>query len=72
MQGQIIASIILPPLSTDYVIKTYKIMPRFANAHAYINAGFCAKIQDNRIIGKPTIIFGGIRPSLVICVITLF
>jgi hypothetical protein len=68
MNGQIILNVTLPPLSTDYIIKTFKIMPRSCNAHAYINAGFCAKIsrQENiRIEGKPTIIFGGIRSSLV-------
>ena len=65
MKGKVLFNVILPPLSTDYVIKTYKIMPRAANAHAYINAGFRAKIQSNHIVEKPTIIFGGIRPSLV-------
>ena len=66
MQGKIILNLTLPPLSKDYVIKTFKIMPRSANAHAYINAGFRAKIQSNKIIERPTIIYGGIRPSLVI------
>jgi hypothetical protein len=68
MNGQIILNVTLPPLSTDHFIKTFKIMPRSCNAHAYINAGFCAKIsrQENIcIVGKPTIIFGGIRTSLV-------
>ncbi|XP_046441655.1 indole-3-acetaldehyde oxidase-like isoform X1 [Daphnia pulex] len=68
MNGQIILNVTLPPLSTDHIIKTFKIMPRSCNAHAYINAGFCAKIsrQENiRIVGKPTIIFGGIRSSLI-------
>ena len=65
MQSKVLLNLILPPLSKDYVIKTYKIMPRAANAHAYINAGFRAKIQSNRIVEKPTIIYGGIRPSLV-------
>lgn len=70
MKGRFILSVELPPLSKDHIIKTFKIMPRSCNAHAYINAGFCAKIlrQDSiRIVGKPTIIFGGIRSSLVSC-----
>ena len=73
MQGKFILSLMLPALSTDYIIKTYKIMPRAGNAHAYINAGFCARIparESTRIDGKPTIVFGGIRPSLV-CYIPL-
>lgn len=66
MKGQIIISFTLPPLSKDHAIKTYKIMPRSRNAHAYINAGFCAKLDSaNKIVDKPNIIFGGIRPSLV-------
>jgi xanthine dehydrogenase/oxidase len=68
MNGQIILNVTLPPLSTNHIIKTFKIMPRSGNAHAYINAGFCAEIsRENtiRIVGKPTIIFGGIRSSLV-------
>jgi len=68
MQGKFILSLMLPALSTDYIIKTYKIMPRAGNAHAYINAGFCARIparESTRIDGKPTIVFGGIRPSLI-------
>lgn len=68
MNGRIIVSVEFPSLSTDHIIKTFKIMPRSCNAHAYINAGFCAKVsrQDTvSIVGKPTIIFGGIRSSLV-------
>jgi len=68
MRGKLILSLTLPPLSTDYVVKTYKIMPRSANAHAYINAGFCARFrpeEPTRICGKPTVVFGGIRDSMV-------
>jgi xanthine dehydrogenase/oxidase len=68
MDGQIVLNVTLPPLSTDHIVKTFKIMPRSCNAHAYINAGLCAKIsrQDTiRLVGKPTIIYGGIRSSLV-------
>jgi len=68
MQGKLILSLTLPALSTDYVVKTFKIMPRSANAHAYINAGFCARIrpeEPSRICGKPTLVFGGIRHSLI-------
>mgnify|MGYP003353613264 CR=1 FL=1 len=71
MKGKIIYSITLPPLSEDYAIKTFKIMPRSCNAHAYINAGFCAKIERGdgvRFIGKPSLIFGGLRSTLVIIV----
>lgn len=68
MKGKVIYSITLPPLSDDHAIKTFKIMPRSCNAHAYINAGFCAKFQREnsiRIVGRPTLLFGGLRASLV-------
>jgi len=45
-------------------IKTFKIMPRSSNAHAYVNAGFLALVDvDNnyKIEGKPTIVFGGVN-----------
>ncbi len=69
MNRQVLLVIKFFPLSPDHVIRTFKIMPRSCNAHAYINAGFCAKIsrQDAavQIVGKPTFIYGGIRSSLV-------
>ena len=47
-------------------IRTFKIMPRSSNAHAYVNAGFMAKVdQDNNFLisGKPSIVFGGISST---------
>ena len=49
-------------------IRTFKIMPRSSNAHAYVNAGFLAEVdQDNNflIIGKPTLVFGGISSTFI-------
>lgn len=54
--------------SQEWKFRSYKIMPRSSNAHAYVNAGFLALIDagDNfRIIAKPRIIFGGINPGFV-------
>ena len=48
--------------------KTYKIMPRSSNAHAYVNAGFRALVDtaDNlRVVGRPSLVFGGISPTYV-------
>ena len=47
-------------------IRTFKIMPRSSNAHAYVNAGFMANVdvENNfQVVGKPTIIFGGISST---------
>ena len=46
--------------------RTFKIMPRSSNAHAYINAGFVALVdpENNFLISeKPTVVFGGISPT---------
>ena len=50
----------------EWKVKTFKIMPRSSNAHAYVNAGFLALVdtQDNfKIQGQPTIVFGGINST---------
>ena len=52
----------------EWKFRSYKIMPRSSNAHAYVNAGFLALVDtaDNfKIISKPRIVFGGINPGFV-------
>lgn len=52
----------------EWKYRSYKIMPRSSNAHAYVNAGFLALVDtsDNfKIISKPRIVFGGINPGFV-------
>jgi len=47
-------------------IRTFKIMPRSSNAHAYVNAGFMAEVDEAnnfQLIGKPTLVFGGISAT---------
>lgn len=71
MEHKILLNVVFSPLSNDIVVKTYKIMPRACNAYAYLNAGFSAKIGKNAkddvvIEGRPTIVYGGISPELVI------
>ncbi|PNF35793.1 Xanthine dehydrogenase [Cryptotermes secundus] len=68
MKHKVIKSITLPKMDDSYSLKTYKIMPRAQNAHAYVNAGFLFQIRksDNgRILRKPTIVYGGINPYFV-------
>ena len=43
-------------------------MPRAQNAHAYVNAGFLFRMKVNdggKVLGKPTIVYGGINPQFV-------
>ncbi|BES97394.1 2 iron, 2 sulfur cluster Hypothetical protein [Nesidiocoris tenuis] len=58
------------PLHDDsiHVYKTFKIMPRAQNAHAYVNAGFFANVNKQggyKVLKKPRIVFGGIKPDFV-------
>jgi xanthine dehydrogenase/oxidase len=48
-------------------LKTFKIMPRYRNAHAYVNAGFNFSINPTTFVVQmmPTIVFGGIDSSFV-------
>lgn len=64
MRHKIIYSIVLPALSSEYEYRSYKIMPRAQNAHAYVNAGFLFKLDGGgKVLEKPNIIFGGINPN---------
>ncbi|XP_067007633.2 uncharacterized protein [Anabrus simplex] len=68
MDRKVMLSLNLPPLDSSYVVRTYKIMPRAQNAHAYVNAGFCFKLnRKNRgqVLERPRIVFGGINPAFI-------
>ncbi|XP_049766804.1 uncharacterized protein LOC126100259 [Schistocerca cancellata] len=68
MKQKIIKSITLQPYDNNYFLKTYKIMPRAQNAHAYVNAGFLFNLDMKnvgKIISRPRIVFGGISAQLV-------
>lgn len=68
MKHKIIKSVTLPPYDDSFYMKTYKIMPRAQNAHAYVNAGFRVKLDNGKIgqiVSKPTIVFGGINPDFI-------
>ena len=53
--------------SGEWVYKSFKVMPRSGNAHAYVNAGFMALVDktNSKILNKPKIVFGGISSSFV-------
>ena len=67
LNGKIIYSLNLKPLSESTIVKTYKIMPRSQNAHAYINAGFRFDIDGQTLIikSRPTIVFGGLSATFI-------
>jgi xanthine dehydrogenase/oxidase len=52
----------------EWKFRSFKIMPRSTNAHAYVNAGFLALVDSAdhfRILGRPSIVFGGISSTFV-------
>ncbi|XP_073980918.1 uncharacterized protein isoform X2 [Rhodnius prolixus] len=67
MYKKLIVKVILPVLDNNvYITRSYKIMPRAQNAHAYVNAGFLFKVDKQNsytVLEKPTILFGGINPK---------
>ncbi|XP_065079602.1 xanthine dehydrogenase/oxidase-like [Ochlerotatus camptorhynchus] len=66
MNKKLILSITIPPFDPKtHVFRSFKIMPRAQNAHAYVNSAFLFKFN----ISQPTlqfakICFGGIHPNL--------
>nr|XP_018909622.1 PREDICTED: xanthine dehydrogenase-like [Bemisia tabaci] len=67
MRKKLITSFVLPSLDDSYIVKTYKIMPRAQNAHAYVNAGFKIKLgnKDTMTVSEASIVYGGIRRNFV-------
>uniref|UniRef100_A0A182KGJ4 FAD-binding PCMH-type domain-containing protein n=1 Tax=Anopheles christyi TaxID=43041 RepID=A0A182KGJ4_9DIPT len=64
MKKKILLNVILPPLDPSvYVYRTFKIMPRAQNAHAYVNGAFLIKLEGANIVSS-NICFGGIDPKL--------
>uniref|UniRef100_A0A0A9YHM8 Indole-3-acetaldehyde oxidase n=1 Tax=Lygus hesperus TaxID=30085 RepID=A0A0A9YHM8_LYGHE len=69
MDRKLMVKINLPPYdNSSYISRSFKIMPRAQNAHAYVNAGFLIKVDKKdgyKVLEKPRIIFGGIQPKFV-------
>ena len=45
------------------VVRSYKIMPRAVNAHAYVNATFSVMVDSGKdfvVTNSPSLVFGGI------------
>lgn len=66
MQCCVILNILLPPLTADYRLVTFKIMPRSQNAHALVNAGFLYKLRgsENKV-KQARMVFGGLSPNFI-------
>lgn len=65
MNKKLILSVTLPRLDPSvYSYRSYKIMPRAQNAHAYVNAGFLIKIEQQKVTSA-RICYGGIHPKFI-------
>ena len=51
----------------EWVYRSYKIMPRSSNAHAYVNAGCLALVDkaNNKFLNRPRLVFGGISSTFI-------
>ncbi|XP_022826465.1 xanthine dehydrogenase-like [Spodoptera litura] len=65
MKGKLILNVMLPPLSQEYKLVTYKIMPRFENAHAVVNSGFLYKLNPDNTVVNTRITFGGLSAKFI-------
>ncbi|KAJ8719960.1 hypothetical protein PYW07_012003 [Mythimna separata] len=60
MKGKIIVKVLLPPLTTEYKLYTYKLMPRAQSSHAIVNLGFLVKLDDSDVVQESRIIYGAL------------
>eukprot|EP01119_Soliformovum_irregulare_P002161 TRINITY_DN1231_c0_g1_i2.p1 TRINITY_DN1231_c0_g1~~TRINITY_DN1231_c0_g1_i2.p1 ORF type:complete len:732 (-),score=224.06 TRINITY_DN1231_c0_g1_i2:1885-3753(-) len=61
MKGKLVLSIKIPFSKKGQVYKSYKVMPRHTNAHAYVNAAFNFVLDESKtVVSMPTIVFGGL------------
>ncbi|CAH1403040.1 unnamed protein product [Nezara viridula] len=74
MKKKVVINVILPALSSsNYVFRSFKIMPRRQNVHALMNAAFLFKIQESNkytVEEKPNIVFGAVAPNFVHATVT--
>ncbi|OQV23093.1 Xanthine dehydrogenase [Hypsibius exemplaris] len=70
MKGQVILRAEFPSFPEEHVFRTFKVMPRSGNAHAYVNSGFRAQVdkksQPGQVIIKDVaLVFGNISPNFI-------
>ncbi|ROT64737.1 hypothetical protein C7M84_017304 [Penaeus vannamei] len=63
-ERRVLLELRVPPLSDEVVFRLFKIAPRNANVHAYMNAAFSMRVDSanaHTVVGRPMILFGGIN-----------
>ncbi|KAL5509791.1 hypothetical protein EMCRGX_G005217 [Ephydatia muelleri] len=71
MTQSVIVSMELPFAGAGIIFRSFKVMPRNQNAHAYVNAAFSMQVDPNSTVqGTPVLVFGGIQAHAVLAVNT--
>ncbi|KAK3789287.1 hypothetical protein RRG08_001677 [Elysia crispata] len=65
MRNKVLIAVILPRLAEGIVYRSFKITPRWQNAHAYVNAAFKIPVEEQVIQGRPSIVLGGINADMI-------
>ncbi|CAG9788121.1 unnamed protein product [Diatraea saccharalis] len=66
MCGRLVVSVELPPLSSKYVVQSYKVMPRHQNSLAIVNACFVVKVNSKtNVIDDAKLVFGNISADFI-------
>ncbi|XP_069359953.1 uncharacterized protein [Maniola hyperantus] len=64
MIGKLILNILIPPLTRENRLVTYKVAARSRNAHAMVNAAFLLKFnKSDNIVQSCRIVYGGLSPK---------
>eukprot|EP00731_Ephydatia_muelleri_P028954 Em0020g598a len=71
MSYSVIVSMTIPFSGPGNIFRSFKIMPRAQNAHAYVNAAFSMEVDPSYTVrGTPVLVFGGIEEYAVSAVRT--
>ncbi|BFZ03640.1 hypothetical protein BsWGS_06679 [Bradybaena similaris] len=65
MKGRVIAAIEMPKWRKNDHYRSFKITPRWQNAHAYINAAFKITVDERKVVDKPSFVIGGVNAETV-------
>ncbi|KAI8796511.1 xanthine dehydrogenase, partial [Biomphalaria glabrata] len=65
MENKAVAFIELPKQESSTFFRSFKITPRWQNAHAYVNAAFKFDVDGKTIKSNPSIVFGGISKDMI-------
>ncbi|GFR62934.1 xanthine dehydrogenase [Elysia marginata] len=65
MSSKVLTAVVLPSLPDNVHYRSFKVTPRWQNAHAYVNAVFSLPLDGQGVNGRPSIVLGGISPDTV-------